>query len=990
MKSRTSERTLGARKARVKPGTRRGHAERDLRPSRDQLEAILRGVAQGITRQEAVIATDGQGRVTLMNPVAESLTGWAQSNAAGKPLHEIFQIRNEQTRERVEDLFGLVLREGKAVSLAKEYILITRDGRQAPIENSAALITDAKGRNIGVVLMFRDTSERHKTEEAIGRLAAIVEYSEDAIFAKNMDAVITNWNRAAERLYGYSAQEVIGKPAAVIMPPDHPGELSDIMERLKRGERIEHFETERIAKDRRRIPIEVSISPIKDVKGAIIGASAIARDITKRKRAEADQRFLSEASELLSSSLDYERTLDRVARLAVPGFADWCAVHIVRLDETIEQISLAHKNPAKLQLGYELQQRYPPPEDANTGLGNVLRTGKSEMISDISDDMLVAAAQDEDHLRLMRQVGIKSYMVIPLVARGHTLGAMSFVTGESDRHFTEQDLGFAKLLASRAAIAIDNARLYHQSHKLNEELERRVVERTLELVAANRQLENEIEEHRRAEQALQNTERRFRELVELMPVAVYMCDASGLIANYNRSAAELWGREPRLLDPQERYCGSLKIYHPDGKWMPHEECPMARVLQTGLPKRNQELVVERPDGSRVIALANAIPFKNERGELVGAINCLLDITDRMHSQELQLKSEARLAEAQRVAHIGSWEWNITENTISWSDELFRLHGLAPEPRQIDYEEFLSRAHPDDRQMVNDAMQRCRRDHDPVEMEHRVVWDDGSIHWMHRLGQVALDGGGNPVRVYGTLQDIDQLKHAQSELQASYSQLRALTSQLQAVREEERSRIARELHDELGQALTALKYDLSTLASRFPKRNELLRAEAQEMSNAIDMTIKTVRRISTELRPGMLDDLGLATAIDWQGQEFAARTGIQCKVSLPEVELALDREQATAIFRIFQETLTNVARHAKATRVDVRLESGDDAFRLQVRDNGHGFDRAVARTKHSLGLLGMRERAELLGGAVDVESVIGQGTTVTVVMPLNSPSMPRQV
>lgn len=694
-------------------------AQEAMEAQREYLRVTLASIG------DAVIATEADGRVSLMNPLAESLTGWRQSEAVGRPLDEVFRITDQRAGGQFESLYGLAMDENVSASPVRQDLLITRDMRHVPIEDNASPITDAKGRKIGVVLVFRDATERRKAEAAIGRLAAIVEYSEDAILGKNMDAIINLWNQAAERLYGYTADEIIGKSVSLIIPPDRPGELDDIMDRLKRGERIQQFETVRMAKDGRQFPVEVSISPVRDGTGAIIGASSIARDITKRKRAESDQHFLSEASELLSSSLDYEATLDRVARLAVPNFADWCAVHIVRPDGTIEQISLAHKDPAKLQLGYDLQRNYPPREDASTGIRNVLKTGKPEMMFDIPDELLVAAARDEEHLRLMHVVGIKSYMVVPLVARGHSLGAMTFVNGDSDRHFTEQDLGFAELLASRAAIAIDNARLYQHTHKLNEDLEHRVVDRTFELITANRLLEKEIEE--------------------------------------------------------------------------------------------------------------------------------------------KIKTQTRL-------------------------------------------------------------------------------------------------------------------------QASYSQLRALTSRLQTVREEERTRIARELHDELGQALTALKFDLSSIAARLPKRNEPLRADAQQMSNSIDSTIKTVRRISTELRPGMLDDLGLAAAIEWQGQEFASRTGIECRIRLPDQEITPDQEQATAIFRVFQETLTNVARHSQATLVEVQLELREGAFRLQVRDNGRGFDQADALTKHSLGILGMRERVELLGGGFDVDSVIGGGTTVTVIVPLHYPPL----
>ncbi len=219
------------------------------------------------------------------------------------------------------------------------------------------------------------------------------------------------------------------------------------------------------------------------------------------------------------------------------------------------------------------------------------------------------------------------------------------------------------------------------------------------------------------------------------------------------------------------------------------------------------------------------------------------------------------------------------------------------------------------------------------------------------------------------------------LRRSEESLRALAAHLQSVREEERTRIAREVHDELGQALTGLKMDLAWLAKRWPKLPKDLAGKISGMFGLIDATIKSVRRISSGLRPQVLDDVGLVGALKWQAREFQARTGIRCKSELPAEDILLDPEHATALFRIFQEVLTNVGRHAKATRVDIELRPDTDQLVLRVHDNGRGIADADARGQKSLGLLGMRERAQLFGGGVEIKGVRGRGTTVTVSMPL---------
>ena len=235
---------------------------------------------------DAVIATDAEGRVAFLNAVAESLTGWTKAEAEGRPLHEIFVIVNEATRAKPDNPVARVLQTGQVVGLANSTVLISRDGRDVPIDDSAAPIRNENGELIGVVLIFRDITQRRRTEIARAYLAAIVESSDDAIIGKTLDGIITSWNKGAEKVFGYTAQEVIGRPITILIPPEKLDEESEIIAKLKRGERIEHYETLRVRKDNAKIVISLSVSPIRGEKGQIIGASKIARDITEKKRAE--------------------------------------------------------------------------------------------------------------------------------------------------------------------------------------------------------------------------------------------------------------------------------------------------------------------------------------------------------------------------------------------------------------------------------------------------------------------------------------------------------------------------------------------------------------------------------------------------------------------------------------------------------------------------------------------------------------------------------
>jgi two-component system, NarL family, sensor histidine kinase UhpB len=218
-------------------------------------------------------------------------------------------------------------------------------------------------------------------------------------------------------------------------------------------------------------------------------------------------------------------------------------------------------------------------------------------------------------------------------------------------------------------------------------------------------------------------------------------------------------------------------------------------------------------------------------------------------------------------------------------------------------------------------------------------------------------------------------------------LRALAARLQQAREEEAIRIARELHDQLGRCLTTIKMDLNLIERMVSgqQTTEAIRSiseKTHQMQEAIDEVVHVVRKISTELRPGILDDLGLAAAIEWQANDVQRRSGVLCTLNITEEDVDLSREQATAVFRIFQEILTNVARHSKAGKIWVHLDAQDQMLTLEVEDDGIGISPEALQQPQALGLLGMRERAAIFGGNVEIAGIPGKGTTVIVRMPTN--------
>jgi PAS domain S-box-containing protein len=705
---------------------------------------------------DAVLVTDAGGRVTSLNPVAEGLTGWNSADAAGRPLDEVFRIVNEQSRRVVESPVAKVLREGTIVGLANHTVLIARDGRETPIDDSAAPIRDASGKVRGVVLVFRDISERRRGETLRQRLAAIVESSSDAIVGESLDGTITIWNDAAERLYGYSVGEAVGKSFSMLLPDDRSHEQTLALQRLRDGKRVGSFETVRRRKDGTLIDVSVGYSPIRDADGRPIGAAVIARDIsdrkraerhrsaraavlqvlaqarslhdavsqilpafcdllgwtvgtlwvvvtadaeeqflscldvwqapdsdcepfveatqqarftrdsslpgrvwtaeqpvwvrdvtvdegflrreaaaacglhtgfacpivvdaavtgvieffsrelrepepdlleslstiagliaqflerqravnrlreserelsdffenasvglqwvgadgtilrvnraelellgytseeyvgrhiaefhvdqpviedilarlhrgevlrdfparmrrkdgsicdvlidssglfqgdrfihsrsfirdvTQRKRSEETSRFLARASAELASLVDSASTLQKLAALSVPFFADWCVIDMQQPGGTLHRSAVAHVDPDKVQLARELHERFPPDPDAPRGAWQIIRTGQSEIIAEITDDLLEATVPNPEQRDMIRRLGLRSYIGVPIEARGKVLGAIIFISAESRRRYGEDDLAVAEDLAHRAGVAIENVQLYQQ------------------------------------------------------------------------------------------------------------------------------------------------------------------------------------------------------------------------------------------------------------------------------------------------------------------------------------------------------------------------------------------------------------------------------------------------------------------------------------------------------------------------------------------------
>ena len=488
----------------------------------------------------------------------------------------------------------------------------------------------------------------------------------------------------------------------------------------------------------------------------------------------------------------------------------------------------------------------------------------------------------------------------------------------------------------------------------------------------------DITERKQAENVLRRSEDHLRFVLDTTPALIHTGRPDGYLDYFNQSWLEYVGRS---LEELQGWGWTASIHPDDVEGIVNG---WRASLASGEPLQ-YEARVRRADGEYRWVLHRKVPLRDEQGNIVKWHGSSMDIEDRKQAEEKLLLSERQLAEAQRLAHVGSFAWDLRTNVVTWSDELYRIFGLQPGANNV-AGDATPLIHPEDKDLVTQTVKSAVKNKLPYSIYYRVLRHDGDERIVQSRGNILSDERGVAIRAFGATQDVTELKRAEEKLRGTTKQLRALSARVQSAREEEGTRIAREIHDELGSALTSLRWELEELgqdigvSSGGSRLSELL-PKIEAMIRLTDTTVNSVRRIASELRPAVLDDLGLVEAIDWQAQQFQARTGILCRCDCSLEKANLSQEQATAVFRILQEALTNISRHAEATEVEIVIEEHDAQFILTVQDNGRGITEEEKLGLKSLGLLGMRERAQLAGGTLSIDPIEGGGTSVTVRVPV---------
>lgn len=946
--------------------------------------------------------------------------------------------------------------------------------------------------------------ERARSEEVLqlsrDQLEIILEGVADGITVQDKRGNLVYANRAAARLMGYpSAQAALAAPLQEIMSKfellDEDGSPFPL-EKLP-GRRVLAGEPGAEALIRFRIKesgeerwSSVRSRPVLKEAGKAELAINIFQDVTGMVWAEQAQRFLSEASRLLlATGLDIRERLATLANLVVPQLADWCSISLYdEQSDSLNNLVLAHADPEKFDLAEVILRRYPPDMHAETGVAQVIRSGRTDFIPQVSDEMLVAAARDEEHLALLRQLGLKSAMVVPLVAGDRTLGAVTLVWAGSGRIYTPEDVQLVEEIAARAGLAIDHARLYQEAQTLNEQLGARASRRTAQLRAMINRLKDEVAERKRAEESALASQGMLNTIFESAPDAKVIVDQAGAIVRLNAQVealfgytrAELIGESVEMLLPERfredhtrhrrayfakpvlRPMGmGLDLYgrRKDGSDFPvnimlspveteagtlviaavrdisdrkqaeeavRQRDALLRAAVTGAPialfvtdregvirlsmgenlkrswyrgqitgRRIDQVYRDVPTVREYIQRAlqgesfNAViemaglafevqyaPLRDDLGEVSGVVSVATDITDRKRAEDALRKSEARFRTIFQEAPIGISIMDLQGNWLDTNPAVEQMLGYSKEElgdMQVADVSIPEQARQDMR-LLKDLV-AGKRDHYTMEKLYRCK--DGKLAWGHLTVSLVRDEQANPEFAIALVEDVTDRKQLQAELEE-------LGRRLLESAEGERLSLAQELHDGPVQELHGATYQLQSLSTILSDGDS--QAELGGVRNSIQEVIRELRAICRELRPPTLTPFGLEKAILSHSEHFLeAHPHVDLRLELMEDGQQLPEGVRLALFRIYQQALNNVVRHADAKVVQVRFSLDAEHAILEVEDDGRGFQLPrrwidMAREGH-LGLVGSFERAQAIGGKLQVQSAPGEGTLIRAQVPL---------
>jgi len=958
---------------------------------------------------DAIFSTDESFIITSWNKHAVEMFGWSKKEAIGKPIEILAPIiyPHLNISEARDLLFENGYWKGEIVTRRKNSETFT-----ALI--STGIIKANDGKITGTVSVAQDISERKKKDDEIKYLADLVNKVSDAIISVDKNYKIITWNKGAETIYGFAEEEVIGKCIFNLLAKPNLFSYQKEVENALQENGYWSGEATHYHKNDMPIWTLISVSVLKDENNIISGFVVVVKDITQRKNLEDELKKLNEELEqrVRDTTAEVVSIFDRITDGVVAVNNDWNFTYVNKkagvingkqpegligknlfeqfpelvhhsfygdFHKAVAEQKTVHFNYFYAPFNKWLEGSiYPSCNGLSIYFRDITASKKSELAlkeSEIKYRTLVETANEG-----IWQVDPNSITIYVNRYLASLLGyTQEEMVGKSAFEFIAEDnkeKGFKNQQERRKGMSAQNefTLINKKGEKISALVQSTPLYREEKYIGSISML-MDITQRKQTEEQLAANERRFRALIENSSDGIALLSANGTVLYNTPSGKKITGFKNQEIAGRHR----LDFIHPDDHYKVSNA--LKDLLDNPTKLKKMELRFRVKEGGYKWLEACYTNLLHDPFVKAIVIN-YRDITERKKAERELRKSEKQLLLIYNNSTTGMWLVNVEGagkfrfQTINAAFSIITRQKKEEVVGHLLEEVVPSGSIEDLRAKYTEAVQTKQ----VVSFFTTIQYESGEITVEIKIIPI-LNEEGKVVQLLGTGDNMTEQRKARHELMQMNAQLRELASHLQTIREDERTRIAREIHDELGQQLTVLKLDLSWLNKKLHSQTEDIENRLSGALKVVDTTMNTVRRIASDLRPSILDDLGLSDAMEWQGKQFTERTGVNVKYRYSGRKSKIPSNVSVGIFRIFQESLTNVARHAKATAVNCLVEDTGDMLRLTITDNGTGFDLNAIGERKTLGLLGMKERALMLNGKYTVSSEPGKGAVVSVTVPL---------